>query len=127
MELKGIDVFSGENVRIEIVDASIHKVEKIQKEGSLPYIAPGFIDIQVNGFRGNDYSAEDFSENQLRKIVDDLATSGTTQHLPTIITSPKDRIVKNLSVIAESVSNSEDLRAAKSLCISCANILGSST
>ena len=112
MELKGIDVFSGESVRIEIVDASIHKVEKIEKQGSLPYVAPGFIDMQVNGFRGSDYSAEDFSEDQLRKIIDDLATSGTTQHLPTIITSPKDRIVRNLSVIAESVSNSEDLRAA---------------
>ncbi len=110
MELKGIDVFSGQATRIEVEQETIAGVERIPGEKDLPYLAPGFIDIQVNGYRGSDYSGADFDLEQLESIVADLAVSGTTRHFPTIITAPHVRILKNLSIIAEAVDASAELR-----------------
>lgn len=111
MELKGIDVFSGQAIGIEVEQETIAGVERIPGEKGLPYLSPGFIDIQVNGYRGSDYSGADFGQEQLESIVADLAVSGTTRHFPTIITAPYARILKNLSLIAEVVGASAELRA----------------
>ncbi|MEE9306926.1 MAG: hypothetical protein V3V57_05280 [Spirochaetia bacterium] len=111
MELKGIDVFSGQAIGIEVEQETIAGVERIPGEKGLPYLSPGFIDIQVNGYRGSDYSGADFGPEQLESIVADLAVSGTTRHFPTIITGPHARILKNLSLIAEVVGASAELRA----------------
>jgi N-acetylglucosamine-6-phosphate deacetylase len=112
MELKGIDVFSAEAVRIQVARGIVTDVEDLGEEANLPYIAPGFFDIQVNGYRGNDYNAADFGSEQIREIVADLDAAGVTRHFPTIITGPRERTRRNLSIIAEAVSASEDLALA---------------
>jgi N-acetylglucosamine-6-phosphate deacetylase len=112
MELKGIDVFSGKAVRIQIAQGVVTDVESLGEERNLPYIAPGLFDIQVNGYRGNDYNAADFGPEQIRSIVADLDAAGVTRHFPTIITGPRERTRKNLQIIAEAVSSSEELRLA---------------
>jgi len=75
-------------------------------------LAPGFFDIQVNGHKGYGYSHKDFSEDIIKKIISSLDASGTTRHLPTIVTIPNERILKNLAGIAQSVKNSEKIASA---------------
>jgi N-acetylglucosamine-6-phosphate deacetylase len=111
MELKGIDVFSAEAVRVQVASAVTH-VEALAEAENLPYLAPGFFDIQVNGYRGNDYNAADFGPRQIRDIVADLDAAGVTRHFPTLITGPRERTLRNLSIIAEAVEASEELRLA---------------
>ena len=66
----------------------------------------------MNGYKGSDYSLEDFSEKDIRNIIANLAASGTTQHIPTIISSPQERILKNLEIISKAINNSSDIKAA---------------
>jgi len=54
------------------------------------YVAPGFIDLQVNGGAGQNF--EDASLEEIRKIVDFYVSHGTTGLLPTTVTAPIDRI-----------------------------------
>jgi N-acetylglucosamine-6-phosphate deacetylase len=84
----------------------------LKTNGHLPYISPGFLDIQVNGYMGSDYSLEDLSEEQVTKIISYLNRSGTTQHVPTIITTPPERILRNLKVIAKAIHSSRDIACA---------------
>jgi N-acetylglucosamine-6-phosphate deacetylase len=112
MELKGIDVFSAQAVRIQVAQGIVTHVERLGGERDLPYIAPGFFDIQVNGYRGNDYNAADLGPEQIRNIVSDLDAAGVTRHFPTIITGPGERMRSNLRTIAEAVSASEELGLA---------------
>ncbi len=103
MNLRGVDVFEGRIVEIEIRDGII---ARIVREGdnagqrSLPYVSPGFFDIQVNGYRGDDYSLDDLSVDHIESLIATLARSGITQHIPTILSSPKERILKNLETIS---------------------------
>lgn len=94
---------------LQLEGERIVAVNPLEESRDLPYIAPGFLDIQVNGYMDSDYSLEDFSGDQVAKIVSYLDRSGTTQHLPTIVTSPEDRILRNLSTIARAVEADKDL------------------
>jgi N-acetylglucosamine-6-phosphate deacetylase len=112
MIYEGINALTGEAVEIEIGQARICRVKKIEASDTHPYLAPGFLDIQVNGYNGHGYSHEDFCADTIHKIIPVLDSSGTTQHFPTIVTTPNDRMLKNLAVIAQAVGASEDIAAA---------------
>lgn len=90
MKIRGISVFNGKPIEIEIKEGFIENIDLLPgSEQNLPYVSPGFFDLQVNGYKGSDYSLEDFSEEHLRNIITHLAASGTTQHIPTIVSSPR--------------------------------------
>lgn len=112
MTLHGIDVFSGRAVRVRIEGGLVADVRPTRSAADLPYLAPGFFDIQVNGFRGRDYSAEDLAPEHVHQVTADLAAAGVTRHLPTIITGPREQVRRNLSVIAAAVESSQELRQA---------------
>lgn len=109
---EGINALTGEAVEIEIEHTRISRVKKIEASENHPYLAPGFLDIQVNGFKGRGYTHEDFSAETIKKIISSLDSSGTTQHFPTVITTANDRMLKNLAIIARAVRTSEDTAAA---------------
>ena len=115
MTLKGVSVFTNRAVQIEIEGKMISRIETIEDpKQDLPYISPGFLDMQVNGYRGSDYSNDDFSEDHMLKIIRYLAQSGTTQHVPTIVTSPEVTIVRNLKIIAKVIRENPEVGEAVS-------------
>jgi len=110
VKLRGISVFSGKPLEVEVTGEVIGRVRELGAPGEgLPLLSPGFLDMQVNGFRGADYSLEDFGERHMRVIVEALAEAGTTQHVPTIVSEPQERIVRNIRVIARLARQSADL------------------
>jgi len=113
MKVRGISVFNRKPIEVEIKGGFIKNINLLpESEQNLSYISPGFFDLQVNGYKGSDYSLEDFSEEHLRNIIISLATSGTTQHIPTIVSSPKERILKNLKTISKAINISPDIKQA---------------
>lgn len=113
MRIKGVSVFSGKAVEIGIEGPRIASLEKIKAPvGSLPYLAPGFLDMQVNGYNGSDYSLEDFSKGHIENISASLARSGTTQHVPTFVSMPQSRFLRNLRLTAQAMDDSPRVAAA---------------
>ena len=78
----------------------------IDGEGLL--VAPGLIDIQINGGFGLDFSAD---PTAIWEVGARLPTTGVTSFLPTIITSPPERRMKALQVIGEGVETEEQADA----------------
>ena len=109
---QGISIFTNEPVEVEVRGDYIQRVTPIKSNEPLPYLSPGFLDIQVNGYMGSDYSLEDLSQEHIANIIFHLNRSGTTQHVPTIITSPRDRIVRNLKIITKAIQRSKDMADA---------------
>jgi N-acetylglucosamine-6-phosphate deacetylase len=109
---QGISVFTAKSINVEVQGELIRSVTPLEVKKDLPYISPGFLDIQVNGYMGSDYSLEDLSEEQVAKIIFHLNRSGTTQHVPTIITTPSERILRNLKVIIKAIQGSRDIACA---------------
>ena len=111
-ELKGRSVLSGESIKVKIDNGSIIGIEDLTESEGLPFISPGFIDTQFNGYAGIDYSSEKLEKKDLFKMAELLAASGTTSHFPTIITGPGEVTTKNLYTISSTLSEYPELAAA---------------
>lgn len=113
MNIEGISVFNGKAIRLDLENEIIGKVTEIKNPGhNLPYLSPGFLDMQVNGYNGSDYSLEDFSAEHVNNIISSLAVSGTSQHVATFVSGPQDRLIRNLKITAEAIRNSKLARKA---------------
>jgi N-acetylglucosamine-6-phosphate deacetylase len=64
-------------------------------------IAPGFIDIQVNGFSGVDFNQPDFQGDDLVDVCRKLIETGVTTFCPTLITAKYEQLARNIIEIRE--------------------------
>ncbi len=65
--------------------------------GTNLYIAPGFIDIQVNGFAGVDFNDPRASQTEIARAVEAMLATGVTRCLPTVITGSREDMLNCLS------------------------------
>lgn len=74
------------------------------------YAAPGFIDLQVNGFAGVDYNCPTTPHEEIARSLRALFATGVTRFYPTVITgSPSDMeaALRNLADARERVPDGE--------------------
>jgi len=71
------------------------------------YVAPGLIDIQINGYFGVDFSGPDLTVEGVKKATKALWKAGVTSYFPTIITSDIKRIKKNFAILAKAKEDPE--------------------
>lgn len=92
---------SGTAVRVSWRDHVITSVEPIDTGADLPLLAPGLVDLQVNGYGGLDVNAESVTPDTLAELSHLLASHGVTTWLPTIITASEERITHALRCVAQ--------------------------
>jgi N-acetylglucosamine-6-phosphate deacetylase len=83
-----------------IVDRSPEISDMLELDAEGKYIAPGLIDIQINGFLGIDFSDQDLTIDDLRKATKALWEKGVTTFLPTLITNDQVNLKKSFSILA---------------------------
>ena len=66
-----------------------------------PFELPGFIDLQVNGFGGVDFSNPNLKSRDFVETCYKLRNVGTAAFLPTLITSPIQVYERNLPLMAD--------------------------
>ncbi len=67
----------------------------------------GFVDLQVNGHKGVDFSGPDLTEEKIVFTCQELFNAGTAAFLPTLITSGEDIYEKNLPLISTVMTKPE--------------------
>ena len=88
----GIDVNTGAGIEIGF-DETISTVRAASGQPSR-WIAPGWVDIQVNGFAGVDYNSPTATHGDIAQSVQVLYSTGITRFYPTVITgAPEDMLV----------------------------------
>ena len=65
-----------------------------------PWIAPGLVDLQVNGWGGIDLNDGRVTADTVARLVRALAATGVTTFLPTLITAARESLCDALSAIA---------------------------
>ncbi|RKN82471.1 N-acetylglucosamine-6-phosphate deacetylase [Ulvibacterium marinum] len=107
--LHGISYLDENPVLVSLENGKISAVEQPNQNTDGPdvYIAPGLIDVQINGYVGVDFSGPDLTVEGVIKATKALWKAGVTTYFPTIITSDLDRIKKNFAILAEARKNPE--------------------
>src|SRR5512143_1911214 len=68
---------------------------------------PGLIDLQVNGYKGVDFSGDHLTEEDFARACRQLLDAGTTAFLPTLITSAAEVYAHNLPLITKVLRQEE--------------------
>jgi len=70
------------------------------------WLSPGFVDIQSNGYGGQEFSSPALTVEKVAEITGLQAAFGVTRFLPTVTTASKETIVHSVRTIAEACRQS---------------------
>ncbi|RAV21767.1 N-acetylglucosamine-6-phosphate deacetylase [Paenibacillus contaminans] len=88
-------------VRITVKEGRIASVEPAGEAGKgLPWIAPGLVDLQINGYAGLDFNTLPLAVETVQQATRLLLAQGVTSYLPTIITNSPEAIEEAMKSIA---------------------------
>lgn len=89
-------------VKIRVSDGIIAEIEHIElsTEEGLPWVAPGFVDLQINGYGGYDVNASSVNEDVIASLTRALWKEGVTTFFPTVVTNSDEVIQGILHIIA---------------------------
>jgi N-acetylglucosamine-6-phosphate deacetylase len=111
MNLRGIDVSSGSSVEVSF-DRAINVVDHlIRPLNDGVFLAPGWIDLQVNGFAGVDYNSPDASHEQIAQSIRAQFACGVTRFFPTVITGSPENMTAALHHLASAKASIAEGRA----------------
>ena len=100
MRIQGRHYLSGDACLFIIEDGFIQSIEAVPTAESDLWIAPGLVDIQVNGSHGHSFCAGELAVDEVAAVARHLAAAGVTGFCPTITTSSPVVTVRNVGVIA---------------------------
>jgi len=117
MQLVGRRYDTGQVVEVTIEGGRIVKVNPVPADSpqanTTRWIAPGLVDIQVNGYGGQEFSSEHLTEEAVERVVRAHHRFGVTRLCPTITTRSMpvmehalrviDRACQQIPLVAQSV------------------------
>jgi N-acetylglucosamine-6-phosphate deacetylase len=94
---------TGKPVKVEVRNGFIAGVteqqQKVNKNEHV-YVAPGFIDDQINGYAGIDFSADNLTVHDLYRAAREINKTGVTTFVPTLVTNRKEILLQNFRKLA---------------------------
>lgn len=111
ISIEGINFETGKPVRLEIAGGNIVSVnEFINTDNNyLPWIAPGLIDNQINGYANIDFSGDGLSSGDLFKSAKAIWSDGVTTFIPTLITNSRENLIRNFRILADELEGNKQL------------------
>lgn len=100
---------NGKPVSVKISGDKISKVTALKSNAKAPqmYVAPGLIDIQINGYMGVDFADQDLTLEGIRKATRALWKEGVTTYLPTLITADRKSLNNSFSILSQALADEE--------------------
>lgn len=93
---------TSESVRIRIDERRIVAVEPAQPQSGvdeLPFAAPGFLDLQINGHAGIWFSSEELTVEQALTVLRGHYQYGITRMCPTLVTNSREALRNGFDAI----------------------------
>lgn len=113
MEIKARRYDTGLPVHLELEGQRIARAKVCPSDAakcaSWPWVAPGLLDIQLNGYGGQEFSAPDLTPEKVGKIVDSMAPFGVTRFCPTVTTEGFDVLEHAMTTIRQTVEASAEM------------------
>jgi N-acetylglucosamine-6-phosphate deacetylase len=99
VSVTGRDPSSRRSLEIRIADGRIAAISP-GPERETAFVAAGLVDLQVNGFAGQDLNAAELTPETVAALAAALRRVGVTTFVPTIISAPEAQIIKHLAAVA---------------------------
>lgn len=77
--------------------------------GQLPIVAPGFVDLQINGYVGYEYCRSDLVVDQVMAVHQAIAADGVTTYCPTLTTQSFSVLCRAAATISRACRELEEV------------------
>ncbi len=111
-QLTGRHYRTGRPVRIELSGGKISGVTELAETevvaADLHWIAPGFVDVQSNGYGGQEFSSPRLTVEGVLKIAGQQASFGVTKFCPTVTTAAFVTLAHSMQTIAAACQQADN-------------------
>jgi len=117
MRLSGRRYDTGEMVTVHIDGTIVSSIVPWEPDGTAlglgnggePWIAPGFVDLQVNGYGGQELTVSSLTVDEVAQLSVALDAIGITGYCPTVTTHAVEILLHALRTIAAACQSSSDV------------------
>lgn len=112
MEITGRRYDTGQPVRLDIADGKVARQSILPDQAvvrSDVRVAPGFVDLQVNGYGGQEFSSVDLTADKVAQIGRALLNFGVTSYCPALTTESFRVLQHGLRTIATACAASPEV------------------
>ncbi|WP_255509661.1 ABC transporter permease subunit [Oceaniovalibus sp. ACAM 378] len=102
-EYSGHDPATGRMKTVGVADGWIAAISDAPEQQGAPWLSPGLVDLQVNGFAGLDLNDGALTVPTVVALCHRLADEAVTRFLPTVVSASEPRLIQSLQTLAKSV------------------------
>jgi len=114
MKCNGVETSTNDFIEIKGDTVISHIDPALEAADNAVWIAPGFVDLQVNGFAGVDYNSPVAPLEEIARSIRAIFSTGVTRFFPTVITgAPEDMLgaLRNLTRARETLREGPAMEA----------------
>lgn len=105
--IKGKHYITGKLIKVTMQHGKIKSIKEIEGDSEEnQIIAPGFVDIQINGYKGYDFNKKALTKEEWDTVTQYLLDVGVTTFYPTIITNSYDTLS---NILKENMKNLNEM------------------
>jgi len=107
--IEAIHYQTGERVSLVVRDQRIAEIRPMQgiADGRLPWIGPGLVDLQINGYGGMDLNTPPVPKERVIALTRQIWGEGVTSYFPTVVTNSDSAIEQALHSIVVACEQDE--------------------
>ncbi len=112
MRIVGRHYVTEQAVEVEIAGGQIVGLTRCDTtDRDLPWLAPGWVDLQINGYGGHEFSSPQLSPDDVIAVGARLTRFGVTRFCPTVTTASRETLVAGLTNIRRACQQSPEFNA----------------
>lgn len=102
---------TGLPVSLELADGHIAACTNMERApgDALPWVAPGFVDLQVNGYGGKDFSRAELNVEEVDTISRAMDAFGCTKYCPTVTTNGVNVLLHAMATLRRACEENKDV------------------
>jgi N-acetylglucosamine-6-phosphate deacetylase len=108
--LRGRRYDTAHSVEVAIDDGRVASIAVLADDAALPWLSSGFIDLQVNGFRGIGFNDPALTPEKVAEVSLLMDQFGVTRYLPTLTTDSLELLSRSLATIARAIDGPSEVR-----------------
>src|SRR5262245_5780354 len=90
-------------VTLEFESGRIARIDAAADQPGLPFVAPGLVDLQINGFGGIEFNDRELTVEKVRQVALSQDKFGVTAFLATCTTDSHEVLRHGLATIAAAI------------------------
>lgn len=106
MQVRGRRYDDGASVSVTIDSGVITDITPVAAEPTDPWLAPGFVDLQVNGYGGQEFNDFELTTEKVLRVSLAMDVDGVTSYLPTATTHSYEMLSNTMRILAAACDES---------------------